>query len=43
LQLITFPPALPANPPPRSPGDFVLDTEAIAVMTLFSTLLRHLR
>src|SRR5882762_700664 len=40
LQEITFPPALPAEPPPRSPPATSYSTpNALPVMTLFSTLL----
>src|SRR6266853_6899809 len=40
LQEITFPPALPADPPPRSPPATSYSTpNALPVMTLFSTLL----
>ena len=40
LQEITFPPALPAEPPPRSPPATSYSTpKPLPVMTLFSTLL----
>src|SRR2546422_3525018 len=40
LQEITFPPALPAEPPPRSPPATLSSTpKPLPVMTLFSTLL----
>src|SRR5882762_10806302 len=40
LQEITFPPVLPAEPPPRSPPATSYSTpNAFPVMTLFSTLL----